>query len=119
MAILEVEQPNLDAGEQLVKQGDANLQRGIETVGGRLFLTNRRLIFKSHRLNVQTGATEIALANVAATEVCWTKLLNLIPVAPNSLRVTTTAGDEHRYVLFGRAQWKEAIDTAAGLTEPD
>lgn len=51
--------------ENLIRDGAANLQRGIETVGGWLYLTTRRLVFEAHALNVQSGATVIPLRDVA------------------------------------------------------
>lgn len=97
-------------GESTIKEGWANLQRGRESVGGKLYLTNRRLIFESHVFNIQYGATIIPLGNITATKRCWTKFLNLIPMAPNSLAVSTSEGKQHRFVLFGRSRWKLAID---------
>lgn len=38
--------------------------RGWEGVGGRLYLTNRRLVFESHAINLQTGTTDIPLADI-------------------------------------------------------
>jgi hypothetical protein len=101
---------NLNPEEKLLREGSANLQRGAETVGGRLFMTDQRLFFSSHSLNVQTGTTEIPLSQVRSTRLCWTRFLNIIPVFPNSLAVVTTGGVEHRFVLFGRKTWASAID---------
>jgi len=102
----------LKRDEATLKTGGASLQRGIETVGGKLYLTNRRLIFESHAFNVQRGATLIPLGDISSITKCWTKLLNLIPLMPNSLAVTTTQGREHRFVLFGRDAWASAITSA-------
>jgi len=102
----------LNSDEAILKTGGANLQRGIETVGGKLYLTNRRLIFESHAFNVQRGATLIPLGDISSVTKCWTKFLNLIPLMPNSLAVTTTQGQEHRLVLFGRDTWASAITSA-------
>jgi hypothetical protein len=99
----------LAPGETLVKEGRANLQRGIESVGGHLYLTDRRLIFESHRLNVQSGPTEIALADITDIRKAWTKFLGVIPMAPNSLAVTTRDGQARQIVLSGRDKWLEAI----------
>jgi hypothetical protein len=92
-----------------IRRGVANLQRGAETVGGKLYLTNQRLVFESHAFNIQSGATLIPLSEISKTEPCWTKFLNLIPVAPNSLAVSTSE-TEFRFVLMGRKAWKAAID---------
>ena len=97
------------ANETPIKDGAANLQRGIETVGGWLYLTNQRLVFEAHAFNVQTGATIIPLARISGTRLCWTKFLNLIPLFPNSMAVSTE-DREYRFVLFGRQKWLDAIE---------
>lgn len=99
----------LGPGETLLREGAANLQRGLETVGGRLFLTDQRLLFTSHRFNVQTGSTQIPLADIVQLRPCWTRLLNLVPIFPNSLAVETRDGARHRFVLYGRAHWAQVI----------
>lgn len=103
----------LQPGEQEIKSGGANLQRGAETVGGKLYLTNQRLAFASHKFNLQSGATDISLDAIAETQLAWTKFLNVIPMVPNSLAVFTTDGTEHRFVLTGRKKWQEAIQAAS------
>jgi len=100
----------LKQNEQVIKQGSANLQKGIETVGGKLYLTNKRLVFEAHMINVQGGTTEIELPDILSSEKCWTKFLGFIPLMPNSLAVHTKAGKEHRFVLSGRGAWATAID---------
>lgn len=100
----------LEPGETIRKEGRANLQRGAETVGGHAYLTERRLVFESHQFNVQRGATAIALDQVAEVRPVWTKFLNLIPLAPNSVSLVLRDGQEHRMVCSGRAKWIAAIE---------
>jgi GRAM domain len=100
----------LRQGEQIVKEGSANLQKNIETVGGKLYLTNRRLVFEAHQINVQGGTTEVELSNIQSSQTCWTKFLGLIPLFPNSLAVYTKQGRAYRFVLFDRAAWAAAIE---------
>jgi hypothetical protein len=99
----------LKQNERVIKQGAANLQKGFETVGGKLYLTNQRLVFEAHQINVQGGITEIELSEVQSTQKCWTKFLGFIPLIPNSLAVNTKDGEEYRFVLFGRGAWEAAI----------
>ena len=99
----------LIAGETIVKESAANHQRGIETVGGKLFLTTQRLVFESHDFNFQIGSTVIALRDIAGVEPAWTRFLNLIPLMPNSIKVATRDGREHSFVVFGRGEWIRAI----------
>ena len=100
----------LQADETLFKQGLANLQRGAEAVGGRLHLTNQRLIFESHAFNFQTGTTTVALADIASVKKCWTKFLSWIPLVPNALVIETKDGITLRCTVFGREKWIAAIE---------
>lgn len=104
--VLTALQPN----EALIREVAANLKKGIESVGGKLFLTDQRLVFESHALNVQSGTTVIPLIDIAAINLCWTKFLNWIPLMPSSLAIKTSDGLEHRLVLVGRSRWKIDIE---------
>ncbi|KFZ36992.1 hypothetical protein HR45_13180 [Shewanella mangrovi] len=97
-------------GEKIVKEGPANLQRGIEAVGGKLFLTTQRLVFTSHKFNVQTGSTNIEVKNIQSCQPRWTKFLGVIPLIPNSLAVLATDGKEYCFVLYGREKWAAEIE---------
>jgi len=60
--------PALEPGEEIQREAPATLFKGLEGVGGKLFLTNKKLIFKSHALNVQRGQTDIAYTGIAKVE---------------------------------------------------
>ncbi len=99
----------LNPNEFEIKQGGASLQENIETVGGKLRLTNQRLIFKSHKINIQTGITEIQLTDIESVKKCWTKFLGFIPLMPNSLAINTVDGKAFSFVLFGQSSWISAV----------
>jgi hypothetical protein len=99
--------------KELLK-GSANPQRGLETVGGQLTLTKDQLVFEPHRLNIQRGLEQIDLSNISQVNECWTKFLNLIPIAPNSLMVVSKGGQEYRFVLHNRKEWAAAINEHRG-----
>lgn len=101
----------LAENERVIREGGANVQRRWEAVGGRLFLTNVRLVFSSHSFNVQTGPVEIPLADIREVTPCWTKFLGVLPMVPNSLAVSTGQA-EHRFVVHGRSEWAAAIHAA-------
>ena len=103
----------------MLRSGGANLQRGAETVGGWLYLTERRLIFESHAFNFQRGATVIPLADITTVTKCWTKFLNVVPLLPNSLAVATRQGQEYRLVVFRRGAWLAAITQAKSASPLD
>ena len=95
--------------EKIIKSGSANLQKGIETVGGKIYLTNERIIFESHNFNIQSGKNEINLTEITRIEYCWTKFLGFIPIIPNSLSIITNKG-KYNFVIAGRSAWKSKID---------
>ncbi len=101
---------DLRPGETLFREGGANIRRGVEAVGGRLFLTSERLLFQSHAFNVQTGTTEIALADIRGTALRWTKFLGVLPLFANTLVVQMRDGAEYRFVPHGRMKWQAAIE---------
>jgi len=99
--------------ERIIKEGGANLQKNIETVGGKLYLTNLRLIWESHALNIQSGKVEILLSEIVNIESGWTKFLGLIPLFPNAIVVYK---DTHSYriTLFGKKDWINRIQQEIG-----
>jgi GRAM domain len=107
----------LEPGESALKEGRANLQRGAETVGGRLFLTNRRLIFEAHIFNVQRGGDQIQLGQIEEMRPAWTKFFGVIPLMPSTLSVRTDGGAEYNLVCRGRGAWMKAIREAQGSSE--
>ena len=101
------EVPDLE-GEQLLKQGPANHFRGWEGVGGWLYLTDKRLLFRSHRFNVQNHELSMPLAEIVEVQTCPTAW-----IVPNGLRVVTPSGAE-RFVVEGRRSWLEEIKQTKG-----
>jgi GRAM domain len=100
---------DLQPGETVIKESRANLQRGTQAVGGHLVLTNQRLVFEDHRFNVQRAPAEFALADVVSVRSVWTKVLNVFPLAPNSIAVTVRDGRELRFAVPKRNEWREAL----------
>lgn len=100
----------LRPGEDIVKEGAANLQRGAETVGGRLYLTGQRLVFEAHALNFQSGVMVLERQGIRSARPDWTRLFGRVPLLPNALVIGTSDGEEHRFTVFGRQDWVAAID---------
>jgi hypothetical protein len=90
-------------GEHLLKQGPANHFRGPEGVGGWLYLTDRRLLFRSHRFNLQNHEVSMPLDEIVEAQVCPTAW-----IIPNGLRVVVAQKAE-RFVVEGRRSWVAEI----------
>ena len=97
--------PELTEGEIIEIEGPANLFRGIEAVGGKLFLTNRKIIFKSHKVNVQSGQSEIQYDNII--ELIKRKTGRLID---NGIRIKTNDGATFDFVVNERDNWIEKLN---------
>lgn len=104
---LQVTPPELAADELLRYEGPANCFRGKEAVGGRLYLTSTRLVFISHKWNLQTGKTALLLKHITA--VAPRKTMGLIS---NGLAVTTTEGTAFHFVVNEPTLWIQEIETA-------
>jgi hypothetical protein len=104
-------QPNLEEGEKVLKEGPANHFMGFEGVGGRLFLTDRRLLFKSHRWNFQVHELSVPLAEVAGAKAVMTA-----GILPNGLKVSRADGTTDRFVVEGRGEWERLIRDAVATS---
>ena len=99
----------LAPGENIEYAGGANHFLNMEGRGGRLYLTNKRLIFKPHRFNVQGGGIELPRSDIAGAA----KFLTL-GFIPNGLVVTKKDGSVERFVVSGREEWQRRL----GLAQP-
>ncbi|WP_210420084.1 GRAM domain-containing protein [Aquisphaera giovannonii] len=95
--------------ETPVRDGAANLQRGVETVGGWLFLTDQRLIFEPHSRNVQKQVEVVNLSDVAFVHPAWTLFFGLVPLFPNSILLSSKRGADLRFTVSNKTAWIEAI----------
>lgn len=97
--------PELEENEKIEIEGPANLFRGIEGVGGKIYLTDRKLIFKSHKINIQKGQTDIEYKNIK--EITERKPAKFID---NGIRITTIDNKEYDFVVNERDVWIEKIN---------
>jgi hypothetical protein len=89
--------PELLENEKIEEEIFANLFRGLEGVGGKIFLTNERLIFKSHSLNIQKGQTNIKYLDIVNVEKRKT-----MKTFDNGIKVITKEKKEYCFVLNER-----------------
>ncbi|MFC4411618.1 GRAM domain-containing protein [Chungangia koreensis] len=75
----------------------ANLKKGIETVGGKLKITDDEIIFTPHKLNVQSAPVTINIGEINRIE----KRNNLF-IVPNGMSVIVKDGTEYKFVVNKR-----------------
>ena len=98
-------------GEHVIFRSPANHLRVAEGVGGWLIMTDDRLLFRPHKLNVQTEDWSVPLAEVARLEprsTAW--------VIPNGIRVVSERGEE-RFVVDDRARWVDEFRQATATKQ--
>jgi len=98
-------QIELTENENLKYEGPANLFRGIEGVGGKLVLTDKRLIFKSHKMNIQSGETQLLLEDIK--EAIPKKTAKLFQ---NGIRILNNDGEHFDFVVYKRNNWLTKIN---------
>ncbi|MCG8386540.1 MAG: GRAM domain-containing protein, partial [Cytophagales bacterium] len=90
--------------EVIQREGPANLFRGIEAVGGKLLLTNKRLVFKSHKVNIQRGQINLELDQVTGVTSRKTS-----KIFDNGMRILNKNGEPFDFVVFERDEWISRI----------
>ncbi|WP_395744651.1 hypothetical protein [Prosthecobacter sp.] len=93
--------------ETALHSGPANHFKGLESVGGHLWLTDGRLHFRSHKMNLQNHEWTAPLADIASVRA--TRTLGLIR---NGLLIRLSSGAEHRFVVNDNERWAQAIAQA-------
>jgi hypothetical protein len=83
--------------ESILTDYAANLFRGVEAVGGRLRISTCRLIFESHKVNLQKTQLEILMSDIQSIEK-----KRVLGIAPTGLHVTTKGGKTYKFVSHHR-----------------
>lgn len=86
----------------------ANLWKGKEAVGGKLYITNESIEHKPHKLNIQSGSLEVKLTEIERVDFFTSKIIG-IPLIKNGLVIVDKSGNEYKFVVNGRGKWKKEL----------
>ncbi|MFN7261986.1 MAG: hypothetical protein ACK5TU_18985 [Cyclobacteriaceae bacterium] len=89
---------NLDTSETLRIESQANYEKGFERIGGKLFLTNRRVLFIPHKLNLTSKPVEFDLSKIEELGGASQEKLSFF-----------YDGKEHKFVVTDSSLWLEKI----------
>lgn len=95
---------DLEADEEIIFQTGANHFKGIEAVGGLLTLTNQRLVFQAHYLNIQNHQLFIDLQNIRSFSRYKT-----LKIVNNGLLITTAETVVEKFVVQQPEKWFECL----------
>jgi len=110
--VTETTKIDIDADEKILFETPANHFKGIEGVGGKLYLTNRRLIFKSHKLNIQNHQLIINSSDIKQVDIY--KRLGLVN---NGFSITTIADKTEKFVVEKVEEWITLLTEKNGLQQ--
>jgi len=83
----------------------ANLFRGPEGVGGHLTVTDTRVFFNPHSLNVQKDEL-----NIGMDEIEYARERKTWKIIPNGMLLRLKSGQEYKFVLNNRKRIIEFIN---------
>lgn len=102
---------NPEPGETVVFETPANHFKGIEAVGGKLYLTDKRLVFISHKLNIQNHRLVIPLLAIESV----TKFTTL-GVANTGLTITANNQIE-KFIVDQAEEWMERLSALKQISQ--
>ncbi|MFZ0704416.1 MAG: TIR domain-containing protein [Candidatus Korobacteraceae bacterium] len=82
-----------------------SIRRGLESVGGRIVITNQRLLFEAHGINIQREPVSIPLNDITAVGT-----YNSLGLIPNGFSVQCRSGQEYRFIAYSRKQIIDLIN---------
>lgn len=95
----------LQNNENILKEGLANHKVKYESVGGKLFLTTQRLVFKTHKVNMQKHIFELELNKIKDCNKYKT-----LGIISNGLIINTNNNEKERFVVNKPNDWIKVIE---------
>jgi len=90
--------------EMIIKEGPASYFVGLGTIGGKLYLTNERLLFFPHKLNYSTKNSEIEISDISNV------MKKKIFLSAHGLKIILSDNRNEEFLVYGRKKWISAIN---------
>ena len=103
--VLEAVSIDIDTDEQIKFQTPANYTSGQEPVSGKLFLTNKRLVFRNHKHEKNVLEFSIDLSDISRVDTFKT-----LKVFENGLSIHITSEVTHKFIVDRINQWLIQFD---------
>ncbi|MFZ8836436.1 MAG: GRAM domain-containing protein [Flavobacteriales bacterium] len=95
----------LSPNENIILEAKANLNPR----GGKLILTNERLIFKPNKIHIGASPTEILRSDITNCEPLFYYILFVIPLYKCGIIVETKQGESFDFVVSNWSKWHAEI----------
>ena len=103
----------LPDGEEEIIDGFANKIGFWGGPGGKLILTNQRLIFTNRRkkkIKSEYNLEDVIFVSPARSATFWTAFLLITIFIKNAIRITFKGGESQRFVVNNKDRWIALID---------
>ncbi|MDL2263680.1 hypothetical protein LJC31_03400 [Synergistaceae bacterium OttesenSCG-928-I11] len=103
----------MQEGETILKEGSANSFGIALSRGGKLAVTNQRVLWQGHALNIGGQADVINLSDIVACGKCVTiTIFALLLPIPNAIYISTKDGKTYKYTVYKRKEWLDVLNKA-------
>lgn len=99
-------------GEDVIRVGKANRSTLFNAQGGELLLTNKRLLFVGHGLNIGKDTISINLEDISSCGLAYSIIIFLPLPIPNAFKVVTKDGKEYKFSVWRRMEWLVDLSSA-------
>jgi len=96
----------LNENEVLIRKSRATHRKGIEGVGGKLYLTNQRLYFKSYFFNIQSHEETIPIQSIDYIEAEGSDFLSA------KMSIHLKSGAVEIFHMPKRKEWVHAVQNS-------
>jgi hypothetical protein len=110
---LQVREPPFEEGEEVRWEARANrFQHGIRAIGGRIYLTDRRLVFAPNKFEEKVAGRAWS-AQLADLDTAFVKG----PI--KTVRVVANDGEKQRFVIWPQVESAMTLDAAIQAAKPN
>lgn len=96
-------------GEKILKEGKANRSSLVNAQGGKLYLTNKRLVFVGHGKNIGEGTIAADIKDILTYGKASTFTIFLPLPIPNAIKVVLSSGSKYKFTVFKRKEWLKEL----------
>ena len=111
--ILNAVSVDIDLNEEIKFQTPANYTSGNEPVSGKLFLTNKRIIFRNYKNDKNVLQFSIDLEDIISVDKFKT-----LRIFENGLSIQTSSNEKHKFIVDRMKEWLAQLnDNIIGLQQ--
>ena len=89
----------LGTGVTIILEKNVNIKRGWEYAGGKIIVTDSRVVLRPHKLNISREPESFLLENITGVET-----YNQFGIVPTGIKISVAGRDPVKLVVWGRSE---------------